>query len=50
MEDCERQIIIDMLEKCNWNQTEAAERFHVRFYAESENQTADHRDQEEDQG
>jgi DNA-binding NtrC family response regulator len=29
MEDCERQIIIEMLEKCNWNQTEAAERFHV---------------------
>jgi DNA-binding NtrC family response regulator len=29
MEDCERQIIVDMLEKCNWNQTEAAERFHV---------------------
>ncbi len=29
MEDCERHVIIDMLEKCNWNQTEAAERFHV---------------------
>jgi DNA-binding NtrC family response regulator len=29
MEDCERQIIIEMLEKCNWNQTDAAERFHV---------------------
>ena len=29
VEDCERRIIIDMLEKCNWNQTEAAERFHV---------------------
>ncbi len=29
MEDCERQIIVDMLEKCGWNQTEAAERFHV---------------------
>lgn len=29
MEDCERAIIIEMLEKCNWNQTEAAERFHV---------------------
>ena len=29
VEDCERQIIIDMLEKCGWNQTEAAERFHV---------------------
>src|SRR5579871_4862215 len=29
MEDCERQIIVDMLEKCGWNQTEAAERFRV---------------------
>ena len=29
MEDCERHIILDMLEKCGWNQTEAAERFHV---------------------
>src|SRR5947207_7027173 len=27
--DCERHIIVDMLEKCNWNQTDAAERFHV---------------------
>jgi len=27
--DVERRIIIDMLERCNWNQTEAAERFHV---------------------
>jgi len=29
MEDCERQIIVEMLEKCNWNQTEAAEQFRV---------------------
>jgi DNA-binding NtrC family response regulator len=29
MEDCERRIIVDMLEKCNWNQTETAERFRV---------------------
>ena len=29
MEDCERHIIIDMLDKCSWNQTEAADRFHV---------------------
>src|SRR5579884_3619365 len=29
MEDCERHIITDMLEKCGWNQTEAAERFHI---------------------
>jgi DNA-binding NtrC family response regulator len=29
VEDCERRIIVDMLEKCNWNQTEAAEQFHI---------------------
>jgi DNA-binding NtrC family response regulator len=29
MEECERRIIINMLEKCNWNQTDAAERFHI---------------------
>jgi DNA-binding NtrC family response regulator len=29
MEECERRIIVDMLEKCGWNQTEASERFHV---------------------
>ncbi|MBZ5646127.1 MAG: sigma-54 dependent transcriptional regulator [Acidobacteriia bacterium] len=29
MEECERRIIVDMLDKCNWNQTEAAERFHI---------------------
>src|ERR1700685_3716114 len=29
VEDVERRIITDMLEKCNWNQTEAAERFKV---------------------
>lgn len=29
MEDCERRIIVDMLEKVGWNQTEAAERFRV---------------------
>jgi DNA-binding NtrC family response regulator len=29
MEDCERHIILDMLEKCNWNQTDAAEKFRV---------------------
>src|SRR5438132_2897601 len=31
MEDCERHIIVDMLEKSNWNQTDAAERFTVPF-------------------
>jgi len=29
VEDCERRLIVDMLEKSNWNQTEAAERFHI---------------------
>lgn len=29
MEECERHIIVDMLEKCNWNQTEAADRFRM---------------------
>ena len=29
MEDCERRIISDMLEKCNWNQTEASDRFRI---------------------
>jgi transcriptional regulator with PAS, ATPase and Fis domain len=29
MEECERRIIVDMMEKCNWNQTEAAEHFHI---------------------
>ena len=48
MEDCERHIIVDMLEKCDWNQTEAAERFHVpAFHSESENQAAEYRNQEE---
>src|SRR3989440_55044 len=29
VEGVERRVITDMLERCNWNQTEAAERFHV---------------------
>jgi DNA-binding NtrC family response regulator len=29
MEEVERRIIVDMLERTNWNQTEAAERFQV---------------------
>src|SRR5436309_6505162 len=29
IEDCERRIILEMLEKCGWNQTDAAERFHI---------------------
>ena len=29
MEDCERHIITQMLEKCTWNQTEAAEAFRI---------------------
>lgn len=29
LEDFERHIIIEKLERCNWNQTEAAEQFHI---------------------
>jgi DNA-binding NtrC family response regulator len=29
IEECERRVIGEMLEKCAWNQTEAAERFHI---------------------
>ncbi|HSE49396.1 MAG TPA: sigma-54 dependent transcriptional regulator [Terriglobales bacterium] len=29
IEECERRVIGDMLEKCNGNQTDAAERFHI---------------------
>src|SRR5438309_4662590 len=29
VEDCERRLIVNMLEKCGWNQTDAAERFHI---------------------
>ncbi len=29
MEDIERRIIVDKLERCNWNQTDAAEQFRV---------------------
>jgi len=29
IEDCERQVITQMLEKCSWNQTEAAENFRI---------------------
>jgi DNA-binding NtrC family response regulator len=29
IEDCERRVISDMLEKCAWNQTEAADRFRI---------------------
>jgi DNA-binding NtrC family response regulator len=29
VEDCERRVIVNMLERCNWNQTEAADRFHI---------------------
>jgi DNA-binding NtrC family response regulator len=29
LEDCERRVITDMLERCKWNQTEAADRFHI---------------------
>jgi len=29
LEDIERRIIIEKLERCNWNQTDAAEQFHI---------------------
>ncbi len=29
LEDIERRIIVDKLERCNWNQTEAAEQFRI---------------------
>jgi DNA-binding NtrC family response regulator len=29
IENCERKVIIEMLERCGWNQTEAAEKFHI---------------------
>jgi len=29
LEDCERRVITDMLERSSWNQTEAAERFRI---------------------
>jgi len=29
LESIERRIIIEKLERCNWNQTEAAEQFHI---------------------
>ncbi|HWR13966.1 MAG TPA: sigma-54 dependent transcriptional regulator [Terriglobales bacterium] len=29
VEECERRLIVDMLEKCAWNQTDAAERFRI---------------------
>jgi DNA-binding NtrC family response regulator len=29
IEGCERRVITDMLEKCGWNQTEAADRFRI---------------------
>ena len=29
MESCERRIILDMLDRTNWSQTEAAERFKI---------------------
>jgi DNA-binding NtrC family response regulator len=29
LEDIERRIIMEKLERCNWNQTDAAEQFHI---------------------
>ena len=39
MDEIERRIIMDMLERTGWNQTEAAERFMIPLsHAESKNQ------------
>ena len=44
MEDIERRIISDRLERCNWNQTEAAEYFRdPALHAESEDQAPQRR-------
>jgi DNA-binding NtrC family response regulator len=29
IEECERRVIVDMLERCSWNQTDAAAQFHI---------------------
>jgi DNA-binding NtrC family response regulator len=29
IEECERRVIVDMLERCSWNQTDAATQFHI---------------------
>jgi DNA-binding NtrC family response regulator len=29
MDDIERRVIIEMLERCGWSQTEAADNFHI---------------------
>ena len=29
IEECERRVIVDMLERCAWNQTDAAAQFHI---------------------
>jgi len=51
VEDVERRIISDMLEKCNWNQTEAAERFKVPLSTlDQKNPTVEYRNQEEERG
>ncbi len=51
IEDCERRVISDMLEKCGWNQTEAADTLpHSTLHPESEDQAAEYRDQEEGAG
>ena len=46
VEDCERRMITAMLERCGWNQTEAAERFHVPLSTLNQKiKAAEHRDQ-----
>ena len=47
MEEIERRIIADRLERCHWNQTEAAEYFRIPLSdAEPEDQAAECGDQE----
>ena len=47
IEDIERRIIADRLERCNWNQTEAAEFFRIPLSTlEPEDQAVEHRGQE----
>jgi len=39
-----------MLEKCNWNQTEAAEHFKVPLSTLNQKSAAEYRDQEKERG
>jgi len=50
MEDCERRIIVDMLKQSGWNRPSGRAFPCSTLDAESEDQTAGHRDQEEEPG